>query len=194
MIDQFFPYPHPFFSLFNLQSFSEIVEPQVTAIESKMKKKKNKNSGDDSSNNNNVYIPKMPNQMSKIEQQQRQRHCEENSNVKTKRTVASPNESLKAQSVVVSDVFVNEKSQVAESAVMVKKALAYIEKICQYLGRLHEIINEPPQLEDMSDLNKRQQRAIEFINRFARNHLYQIGRMVRMSKRKKPCINNHLRP
>lgn len=52
-------------------------------------------------------------------------------------------------------------------------------KICQYLDYLREIVEDPPELEDMDELRKRQQRASEFANRFARNHLYQIGRTVR---------------
>jgi hypothetical protein len=167
-----------------LQSLSKIVEPQGIAIESRKKNKnKNKNSGDDSTNDNNVYIPEMPNQVSKNEQQkQRQRHFQENSSAKS----SVPSESHKAQSVVVSDVFANEKPQVAESALeMDRKALVHIEKLCQYLERLQDIIKDPPHLEDMTDLNKRKQRAFEFTNRFARNHLYQIGRMVRMSSKSK---------
>lgn len=53
------------------------------------------------------------------------------------------------------------------------------QKICQYLDYLREIIEDPPEIEDTNDLRKRQKRATEFSNRFARNHLYQIGRIVR---------------
>lgn len=58
------------------------------------------------------------------------------------------------------------------------KITQYQEKICQYLDYLREIIEDPPEVEDMDDLKKRQKRATEFSNRFARNHLYQIGRIV----------------
>lgn len=56
----------------------------------------------------------------------------------------------------------------------------YQSKICKFLDYLREIIEDPPEIEDMNDLKKRQQRAMEFSNRFARNHLYQIGRIVRL--------------
>lgn len=55
-------------------------------------------------------------------------------------------------------------------------------KICSYLDYLREIIGDPPEIEDMDDLRKRQKRATEFSNRFARNHLYQIGRLVRIAQ------------
>lgn len=54
----------------------------------------------------------------------------------------------------------------------------YQEKVCQYIDYLGEIVDDPPELEDINDLRRRQQRATEFSNRFARNHLYQIGRIV----------------
>lgn len=41
-----------------------------------------------------------------------------------------------------------------------------------------EVIDEPPDVEDVIDLHKRQKRSSEFTARFARNHLYQIGRFV----------------
>lgn len=138
---------------------------------------------DDSTNDNNVYIPKMPNQMSKNEKQQRQqRSCDENSSVKKKRNVISPSESHKAQNVVASDVHANEKSQAAKSAHFIHamgKVTTYQEKICQYIERLQEIITDPPLLEDINDLNKRQRRATEFTNRLVRNHIFPIGRLVR---------------
>lgn len=125
----------------------------------------------------------MPNQMSKNEKQQRQqRHGDENSSVKKKRNVISPSESHKAQNAVASDVLTNEKSQAAESAHFIHvmgKVTAYQEKICQYIERLREIIIEPPLLEDINDLNKRQRRATEFTNRLVRNHIFPIGRLVR---------------
>lgn len=162
----------------SLLSFKESLEKKAAAT------KKNGKS-DDSTNDNNVYIPKMPNQMSKNEKQQRQqqqRRCDENSSVKKKRNVISPSESHKARNVVASDVLANEKSQVAESAHfihMMGKVTTYQEKICQYIERLREIINEPPLLEDINDLNKRQRRATEFTNRLVRNHIFPIGRLVR---------------
>lgn len=54
----------------------------------------------------------------------------------------------------------------------------YQNKICQFVDYLREIIEDPPELEDTDDLKKRQKRSTEFSNRFARNHLYQIGRIV----------------
>lgn len=54
----------------------------------------------------------------------------------------------------------------------------YQNKICQFIDYLREIIEDPPELEDIMELKKRQKRATEFSNRFARNHLYQIGRIV----------------
>lgn len=45
-----------------------------------------------------------------------------------------------------------------------------------------EIIDQPPDIEDVIDLQKRQKRSSEFTARFARNHLYQIGRFVRFDK------------
>lgn len=64
------------------------------------------------------------------------------------------------------------------------KITQFQEKICQYLDYLREIIQDPPEIEDMIDLKKRQKRAIEFSNRFARNHLYQIGRIVSSEEEK----------
>lgn len=54
----------------------------------------------------------------------------------------------------------------------------YQNKICQFVDYLRDIIENPPKLEDIDDLKRRQKRATEFSNRFARNHLYQIGRTV----------------
>jgi hypothetical protein len=54
----------------------------------------------------------------------------------------------------------------------------YQRKICQYVDFLREIVEDPPEIEDIDDLQRRQKRATEFSNRFARNHLYQIGRLV----------------
>lgn len=159
----------------SLPSSKELLENKATT-------KKNEKS-DDSTNDNNVYIPKMPNQMSKNEKQQRQQQpCDENSSVKKKRNVISPSESHKAQNVVASDVNANEKSHAAKSAHFIHvmgKVTKYQEKICQYIERFQEIINNPPQLEDINDLNKRQRRATEFTNRLVRNHIFPIGRLVR---------------
>lgn len=123
----------------------------------------------------------MRNQLSKAGKQQQQR-SEEKSSVKFNGKVVSPADSRKcARSTAVSDAPANEKSQVVDSAKLVSvlgKVASYQEKVCQYLDYLREIINNPPELEDINDLNKRQRRAYEFTNRFARNHLYQIGRMV----------------
>lgn len=67
--------------------------------------------------------------------------------------------------------------------IALSKISFYQSKICQYLDYLREIVEEPPELEDKNDLKKRRLRATEFSNRFARNHLYQIGRIVSRTKR-----------
>lgn len=51
-------------------------------------------------------------------------------------------------------------------------------KISEYLDYVHEICEFPPEMEDINDLRRRQKRSTEFSSRFARNHLYQIGRIV----------------
>lgn len=51
-------------------------------------------------------------------------------------------------------------------------------KISEYLDYVHEICEFPPEMEDIIDLKRRQKRSTEFASRFARNHLYQIGRIV----------------
>ncbi|CAO1305438.1 unnamed protein product [Diamesa serratosioi] len=61
---------------------------------------------------------------------------------------------------------------------MLGKITSYQKKICQCLQFLREIIDEPPDVEDVIDLHKRQKRSSEFTARFARNHLYQIGRFA----------------
>lgn len=74
---------------------------------------------------------------------------------------------------------VDEQIQVrAEFHAALGRNTQFQKKICQYLDYLREIVEDPPELEDMDELRKRQQRASEFANRFARNHLYQIGRTV----------------
>lgn len=78
-----------------------------------------------------------------------------------------------------------QQEEVVLSKVDIKAALGriteYQTKICQSVDFLREIVEEPPEIEDMAELRKRQQRATEFSNRFARNHLYQIGRIVSFS-------------
>lgn len=144
-------------------------------------KKETKNDDDDSTNSNNVYNSNMRNQLSKAEKQL-QHNNEEKSTVKVNKKVVSPVESRKCtRSSKVDASVANVKSQVTDSAHLVSilgKVTGYQDKICQYLDYLREIIEDPPELEDINDLNKRQRRALEFTNRFARNHLYQIGRMV----------------
>jgi hypothetical protein len=121
----------------------------------------------------------MRNQLSNCGKQQQR--CDEKSSVKVNKKVVSPAESRKCTRSVKANAPANVKSQVVDSAHLVSilgKVTGYQEKICQYLDYLREIINDPPELEDINDLNKRRRRAFEFTNRFARNHLYQIGRMV----------------
>lgn len=170
-------------SLHSSSSFDSQLQLSMKKAKKKIAKKHEKIFSEDSTNDNNVYIPKMRNQMSKNEKQQQKPCCIEKSSVKTERNVTSPRESShKVQNDVASDVLANEKSQAAESAHfhhLLKKIASYQEKISEYIERLHDIIRDPPQLEDINDLNKRQRRAAEFTNRFARNYLYQIGRLVR---------------
>lgn len=66
----------------------------------------------------------------------------------------------------------------SEMMCMLGKITDYQRKICQHLDHMRDIIEDPPEIEDTNDLNKRQKRATEFTSRFARNHLYQIGRNV----------------
>lgn len=155
--------------------FSQSHPPSCSFTEAKLSVTKKK---EQQPTNNNAYIPKTTNQMSKNE-----KLCVEKSSVKSKRNNVdvSPSESQqKAQNIVGSDVCANEKSQAAVSAHL-NKVRAYTEKLCQYLDYLQAIINEPPQLDDRNDLNRRQKRSLEFTNRFARNHLYQIGRLVSLA-------------
>lgn len=65
----------------------------------------------------------------------------------------------------------------------------YQKKICQYLDFLREIIDEPPEMDDMNELIKRQKRGVEFSTRFARIHLYQISRLVREMLHNLCCQN-----
>lgn len=102
----------------------------------------------------------------------------------------------------VTDKFARtENSNESEILSALDKITILQNKICQYLKLLmleilnlcqlllilnifyREDISEAPELEDESELGKRQKRASEFTKRFARNNLYQIRRLV-SSKRK----------
>lgn len=72
----------------------------------------------------------------------------------------------------------DESLQSEVAAIALGRTRECLSKICQYLDYVHEICENPPEMEDMTDLRKRQKRSSEFSNRFARNHLYQIGRIV----------------
>lgn len=148
---------------------------------------------DDFTNDNNVWSPKVGNQISASGK----RRGEEKSSVKAKRhDEVFPRDAVAHAATSKRDV--NEKSHDGarfsgvdvkqgksrkEQQVVVLSALGRItqfqSKICKYLDCLREIIGDPPEIEDMNDLKKRQSRATEFSHRFARNHLYQIGRIVR---------------
>lgn len=75
-----------------------------------------------------------------------------------------------------------EKAQILKADVFAAlgRITEYQNKICQYIDYLREIVEDPPEVDDMNDLQRRQKRATGFSNRFARNHLYQIGRIVRL--------------
>jgi hypothetical protein len=159
---------------------------------------------DDCTNDNNVWSPKVENQIRKSGRQ----HESEKSSAKKKKQrndEVFPSDVIiqKARDVGKMKSDVNEKSQMAatlprrtkvdeklrekveeqassqeELLNVLSKITQHQKKICQYLDYLREIIEDPPEVEDMEDLKKRQKRALEFSNRFARNHLYQIGRNV----------------
>lgn len=145
-----------------------------------------------------MWIPKTENQIRKSGRKQER----EKSSVKMKRNgEVFPSDviirkalevgKLKRDSNVEDEVTTSRKREVPESklrvvpdssqadlAVALNRISMFQGKICQYLDYLREIVEEPPELEDKNDLRKRQMRATEFSNRFARNHLYQIGRIV----------------
>lgn len=143
---------------------------------------------DDSTNDNNVWSPKAENQISRSGRRAGKRN-DDDANVLPSDVIIQ-----KARVVGNAKRIANEKSQVAvkpdesklraevERKADILSALGRVDehhsKICQCLDYLLKIIDNPPEVEDMDDLNKRQKRATEFSNRFARNHLYQIGRAV----------------
>lgn len=192
----------------DLSQFSQtlpVVEPRQKPDKSKMKLA----SDDDFTNDNNVWIPKTENQIRKSGRKQER----EKSGVKKKtndevfpsdviirkaREVGKLNRDCNEKSQAgatassirregkkceVSGDSVDDASSRAEVAVVLGKISIYQSKICQYLDNLREIIEEPPELEDKSDLKRRQMRSTEFSNRFARNCLYQIGRTVSRNER-----------
>lgn len=58
----------------------------------------------------------------------------------------------------------------------------FIKVFKNFLNYCRETIMVEPELEDEEDYRRRQQRSTEFTNRFARNYLYQIGRVVSVQK------------
>lgn len=90
----------------------------------------------------------------------------------------SANENSQVAVTLDESKLLNEAERKADILSALGRVSVFHEKTCQYLDYLANIIAEPPELEDMDDLRKRQKRSTEFANRFARNHLYQIGRAV----------------
>jgi hypothetical protein len=143
------------------------------------------NRSDDSTNDNNVYVPRTENQASKCKKQV----YEGKSNVSREDTTRNAL-TLASNEKSHDDADVDDKKKVKDSRAVsrestsaqylkaIGKFVGYQEKICQYLDYLRLIINDPPQLIDINDLNIRRRRSSEFTNRFSRNHLYQIGRLV----------------
>lgn len=157
------------------------------------------------SNKNNVWNPKTENQIRKSERHQENEKSKGSEKQKKTEVDGFPSDVItrKARQVggMRSDGNENSRnhsaprrSQPSETKIVdvdehvqsmaeIQAALGrnthFQKKICQYLDYLREIVEDPPELEDDVELRKRQQRASEFANRFARNHLYQIGRTVR---------------
>lgn len=157
------------------------------------------------SNKNNVWNPKTEHQIRKSERHQENEKSKSGEKEKKKSEVDGfPSEVItrKARQVggMRSDVNENSRNRsearrtqpsetkivdvdehiqaMAEIQAALGRNTQFQKKICQYLDYLREIVEDPPELEDNEELRKRQQRASEFANRFARNHLYQIGRTV----------------
>lgn len=179
----------------NLSQFSQT----LPVVELRDKSKGNKKAP---SNNNNVWNPKTENQIrksAKLPESGKSKSSEKKT--KHQQQSAFPSDVIiqKALHVGKLKYDVDENSQAsklklseakikadehvlsnADIASALGRNLQFQQKICQYLDYLREIIEDPPEIEDMTDLLRRQKRASEFSNRFARNHLYQIGRLVRM--------------
>lgn len=161
-------------------TFDDLSQFSQTVVELKQMKQVK-----EASNDNNVWNPKLAHQIKKNGGPEKRNDDVFPSDVITR----------KARDVRRAKPDTNEKSQVdvraqrnkadekvslpeADIAIALAKITQYQEKICQYLDYLREIIEDTPEIDDVSDLRKRQQRANEFASRFARNHLYQIGRVV----------------
>lgn len=57
--------------------------------------------------------------------------------------------------------------------------ISEVQKKClRHLDDLWDVVLDGPDVEDEIDLRKKKQRSTEFTSRFARNYLYQIGRIV----------------
>lgn len=182
-------------------SFSQAL-PVVELKKKSAKKNKKLHPDGDFTNDNNVWIPQTENQ---IRESGKRQESETSGARKKRNDNVFPSDVIirKVSEVGKLKRDVNEKSQgdvaspgkrvdekrrideqLPPSRDDIMNALGrvseYQSKICKFLDYLREIIEDPPEIEDMNDLKKRQQRATEFSNRFARNHLYQIGRIVRL--------------
>lgn len=157
----------------------------------------------DFSNDNNVWRPKAENQIRKSGVRHRE-------TTKTNDNDVFPSDVIirKARDVGKLKRVANEKSrddvkrvderqreELVTSTFDVLAALGRIGefeiKISQYIDFLREIVEDPPEMEDINDLRKRQKRATEFSNRFARNHLYQIGRIVSLENATQFVLLSH---
>lgn len=191
-----------FYTSDNLSQFSQTLP--VVELKTKSAGSTKQTPDDDATNDNNVWSPKAENQIRKSDGLQES----EKSGAKKKqhRDDVFPSDVIirKDRDVGKLKRYVNEKSQVADKSQstnvderlavgnmrtepatssndvlnVLSRVTHYQKKICQYLDYLLEIIEDPPEIEDVTDLKRRQKRANEFSNRFARNHLYQIGRVV----------------
>lgn len=179
--------------ILHISQFISIFPQTLPAVELKRKNKTklSPDNGGDFSNDNNVWRPKAENQIRKSDVRHRERK-------KTNDDAIFPSDIIiqKARDVGRLKQVANEKSRDdvkrvderrrqeeemttrTEVLAALSRVSEYQAKICKYIGFLMELVEDPPELDDMNDLRKRQQRATEFSNRFARNHLYQIGRIV----------------
>lgn len=160
----------------NLSQFSQT----LPVVELKPKKQAGGVKHEDARNDNGVRGP-MAEQQIKMSGRWRKRSDEEHFPSDVVSRKARDVGGMKPQSNEKSQVDVkSQRNEKAEPDVVMalEKITLYQQKICQYVDYLREIIDDPPEVDDISDLRKRQQRAAEFANRFARNHLYQIGRAV----------------
>lgn len=169
------------YTFYNLSQFSQTL-PVV-----ELKRKSKQHADDDE---NNVWRPKVQNQIKKSGSEagamKKRNHSVLPSDViiRKARDVGKLKRDVNKKShaeVIKVDENPPEDTEPSEADVhaALGKVTQFQEKVCQYLDVLRDIIEDPPEIDDTNDLMRRQKRAIEFSNRFARNHLYQIGRTVR---------------